>query len=123
MAVDVAALEDDGVVLQGNGHQATARASGVVRVRVDADEFRFLGEEPRVHVPTEAGQHVSHVAEARAELVAHPAQNDGVIARVRHGQPVEQGPQVLDVGPAVDVVNLTDNLREENAMFLFRVCC
>lgn len=124
VAVHVAALEDDGVVLEGDGHQPRARSPRVVGVGVDADELGLLGEEPGVHVPTEAREHVGHVAEARAELVAHPAQNDGVVAGVGHGQPVEQGPQVLDVGPAVDVVDLPHNLWEEGdtASLIMRCC-
>lgn len=123
MAVHVPALEDDSVVLQGNGHQPRARSPWVVGVGVDADELWFLWEEPGVHVPTETREHVGHVAEARAELVAHPAQNDGVVAGVRHGQPVEQGPQVLDVNPAVDVVDLPYNLWKEGDTSSLIMCC
>lgn len=94
------------------------------RVRAAPHHGAIGGRRGKTQHPRQARQAAQGAVVARPELAIHPKVDKGIVAGVGHGQPVEQGPQVLDVGPAVDVVDLPHNLWEEgDTASLIMGCC
>lgn len=114
-----ATLENDRIVLERDGDQATGAGGGIVAVvavvkacgggwGVEVVEEYGVDVVPLVRrevtlvdESSQAGEIVGEGAEAGAEFVVHPAEDDGIVAGVGHGQPVEERPQVYHVGPLV----------------------
>jgi hypothetical protein len=62
-------------------------------------ELVLLGSQVTVHAPTATGHVAQHRGETGPVPRVHPAVDERVVARVRHGQPVEHEPHVRQAAP------------------------
>lgn len=76
--------------------QAVRLAGVVVAVMV---KLVLLSVQIAVHAPAAAGHVAQHRGEPGPVSRVHPAVDERVIARVRHGQPVEREPHVRQAAP------------------------
>lgn len=78
--------------------QALRLAARVV-VAVVVELVQLLRAQVAAHAPAAAGHVAQHGREPGAVPRVHPAVDHRVVARVRHGQPVEQEPHVRQIAP------------------------
>lgn len=87
-------------------HERRGRVDPVQALRLAARvvvtvvvELVLLGPQVAVHAPAAAGNVVQYGRETGPVPGVHPAVDQRVVARVRHGQPVEQEPYVRQAAP------------------------